>query len=117
MAATFTHLLLWNRDDLRGAWSWVNRDSVKQMWAEFDWRFWNADGKREVSLDDDLDPHYREMLKVFSARIRRDHKRTHTPSVSRRPEQLVWCHSGSCIHHRDGSHLQNQFNSSMVAIG
>ncbi|KAF8271942.1 OPT oligopeptide transporter protein-domain-containing protein [Lactarius quietus] len=67
VAATFTHLLLWNRNDLRGAWSWANKDSLKRMWAEFDWRIWNADGKREVSPDNDLDPHYREMLKYPDA--------------------------------------------------
>ncbi|KAI0249949.1 OPT oligopeptide transporter protein-domain-containing protein [Lactifluus subvellereus] len=67
MAATFTHLLLWNRDDLRAAWSWMNKDSVKQMWAEFDWRFWRADGKREVPSNADIDPHYREMLKYPDA--------------------------------------------------
>jgi len=67
VAATLTHLLLWNRDDLRGAWSWANKESLKRMWTEFDWRIWNADGKREVSLDDDLDPHYREMLKYPDA--------------------------------------------------
>jgi hypothetical protein len=66
IAATFTHLLLWNRDDLRAAWSWMNKDSLKQMWAEFDWRFWRADGKREVPSNGDIDPHYREMLKVCS---------------------------------------------------
>ncbi|KAH9176674.1 OPT oligopeptide transporter protein-domain-containing protein [Lactarius sanguifluus] len=67
MAATFTHLLLWNRNDLRGAWSWVNKGSLKQMWTEFNWRLWEADGKREVSPDDDMDPHYREMLKYPDA--------------------------------------------------
>ncbi|KAI9461265.1 OPT oligopeptide transporter [Lactarius psammicola] len=66
-AATLTHLLLWNRNDLRGAWSWVNKDSLERMWTEFNWRLWKADGKREVSPDDDLDPHYREMLKYSDA--------------------------------------------------
>ena len=64
LAATFTHLLLWNLNDLRGAWSWANKDRLKRMWTEFNWRFWEADDQREVSPDDDLDPHYREMLKV-----------------------------------------------------
>jgi len=63
-AATLTHLLLWNRNDLCGAWSWVNKESLSRMWTEFDWRFWKADGKREMSPDGDLDPHYREMIKV-----------------------------------------------------
>lgn len=65
MAATFTHLLLWNRNDLCAAWSWINKDSIKQMWTEFDWRFWKSDGHRQAIPDDDVDPHYREMLKVF----------------------------------------------------
>ncbi|KAI9442368.1 OPT oligopeptide transporter [Lactarius indigo] len=50
-AATLTHLLLWNRNDLRGAWSWD-----KQKLARAD-----------VSPVDDLDPHYREMLKYPDA--------------------------------------------------
>ncbi|KAI9461199.1 OPT oligopeptide transporter protein-domain-containing protein [Lactarius psammicola] len=67
MAATFTHLLLWNLNDLHGAWSWANKDRLKRMWTEFNWRLWEADGQREVSPDDDLDPHYREMLKYPDA--------------------------------------------------
>ncbi|KAF8271274.1 OPT oligopeptide transporter [Lactarius quietus] len=67
MAATFTHLLLWNRNDLRRAWSWLNKDSLKQMRSDFNWRIWEADGKREVSPDEDMDPHYREMLKYPDA--------------------------------------------------
>lgn len=67
MAATFTHLLLWNRNDLRAAWSWINKESIMQMWTEFDWRFWKADGNRQAAPDDDLDPHYREMLKYPDA--------------------------------------------------
>jgi hypothetical protein len=62
-AATFTHVLLWNRDDLRAAWSWMNKDSIKKMMAEFDWRFWK-EVKQEAPPDADLDPHYREMLKA-----------------------------------------------------
>ena len=65
VAATLTHLLLWNRNDLRGAWSWANKDSLKRMWTKFDWRIWNADGKSNASPGGDLDPHYREMLKVL----------------------------------------------------
>jgi hypothetical protein len=39
--------------------------SIKQMWADFDWKFWKADGMRKQEVDDEnLDPHYRQMLKV-----------------------------------------------------
>ncbi|KAJ7285153.1 OPT oligopeptide transporter [Mycena rebaudengoi] len=69
MAATFTHLLLWNREELRGTWSWMTPTALKQSWANFDWRFWNDDGMRKASdeSDSDIDPHYREMLKYPDA--------------------------------------------------
>ncbi|KAG2148356.1 OPT oligopeptide transporter protein-domain-containing protein [Suillus cothurnatus] len=40
LAATFTHLLLWNLDDMRSAWSWMNLSSIKQIWANFDWNWY-----------------------------------------------------------------------------
>ncbi|KAJ6513070.1 OPT oligopeptide transporter protein-domain-containing protein [Mycena sanguinolenta] len=68
MAATFTHLLLWNRNDLRGAWSWMTPSALKRTWANFNWRFWQNDGMRDTQKEDqDLDPHYREMLKYPDA--------------------------------------------------
>ncbi|KIK49247.1 hypothetical protein CY34DRAFT_20248 [Suillus luteus UH-Slu-Lm8-n1] len=68
LAATFTHLLLWNKDDLREAWIWMNMDTLKSWRANFDWKFWKHSGKREVSANtEDLDPHYREMLKYPDA--------------------------------------------------
>ncbi|KAI0058142.1 OPT superfamily oligopeptide transporter [Artomyces pyxidatus] len=64
MAATFTHLLLWNRADLRAAWSWATPTEVKKMWSNFNWKFWQDEGIREQpGPDEDIDPHYREMLK------------------------------------------------------
>ena len=85
LAATVTHLLLWNRSDLRAAWSWIGKGS-KEVWTEFDWPFRNADDIKQVSPADDLDPHYREMLKVFCYYIQNTNERTNPPSVSRRPE-------------------------------
>ncbi|KAJ7650113.1 OPT oligopeptide transporter protein-domain-containing protein [Roridomyces roridus] len=68
MAATFTHLLLWNRDDLRAAWSWMTPSALKKSWASFNWRFWQDSGVRDAPKDDeDLDPHYKEMLKYPDA--------------------------------------------------
>lgn len=68
LAATFTHLLLWNRDDLRSAWSWMTPSGIKQMWANFDWKFWKADGMRKQEVDDEnIDPHYKQMLKYPDA--------------------------------------------------
>lgn len=67
MAATFTHLLLWNRDDMRAAWSWLTPSSIKEMWANFNWKFWQDDGMRDQKVSEDMDPHYREMLKYADA--------------------------------------------------
>ena len=70
LAATFTHLLLWNRDDLRNAWSWMSPPEIRKQWQEFrwkniNWKFWNDDGMREQPKEDeDIDPHYAQMLKV-----------------------------------------------------
>ena len=70
MAATFTHLLLWNRDDLRLAWSWMAPSNLRKQWQEFrwknvNWKIWEDDGMREQSNGDkDIDPHYAQMLKV-----------------------------------------------------
>jgi hypothetical protein len=63
LAATLTHLLLWNRDDLRAAWTWMNKNSIAEMILKLDWRLWK-EVKQEVPPDADIDPHYREMLKV-----------------------------------------------------
>ncbi|KAI9570474.1 OPT oligopeptide transporter [Boletus coccyginus] len=73
LAATFTHLLLWNRDDLRGAWSWVYPSNIRKQWQEFgwenvNWKIWNDDGVREqLKGDEDIDPHYAQMLKYPDA--------------------------------------------------
>ena len=66
MGATFCHLLIWNRDDMRKAWSWIS-PGIKQIYQNFNWRFWKDDGMRDELLKDEaLDPHYKEMLKVKS---------------------------------------------------
>jgi hypothetical protein len=74
MAATLTHLLLWNRDDISGAWSWLAPSSLREAWRTFEWRFWKQDGHEERSKlyqetdgKKDIDPHYREMLKYPDA--------------------------------------------------
>ena len=70
LAATFTHLLLWNREDLREAWSWMSVSDLRKQWREFKWnnvhwKFWNDDGMREQPKgNEDIDPHYAQMLKV-----------------------------------------------------
>ncbi|KAF8843591.1 OPT superfamily oligopeptide transporter [Paxillus ammoniavirescens] len=69
LAATFTHLLLWNRDDLRGAWEWMSPSNLLKRWQDFrlqnvNWKFWQDDGLREQPQNTkELDPHYVQMLK------------------------------------------------------
>ena len=74
MAATFTHILLWNRDDLKSAWSWCSPSSIRKMWQGFgieSLKIWKQgapeDRQEEFADDKDLDPHYREMLKYADA--------------------------------------------------
>ena len=70
LGATFTHLLLWNRDDLRLAWCWMAPSNLRKWWQglswqNFNWKFWQDDGVREQpNGDEDIDPHYAQMLKV-----------------------------------------------------
>lgn len=67
ITATFTHMLLWNYDDLKAAWSFASWSRIR-CWlasAGTSWRFWQDDGKDTHSIaseDLDLDPHYRLML-------------------------------------------------------
>lgn len=68
LAATVTHLLIWNRNDLRAAWTWFSPASFQHTWNKIHWRFWKYDGHRgEVDDNDDLDPHYAQMLKYADA--------------------------------------------------
>ncbi|KJA26235.1 hypothetical protein HYPSUDRAFT_307929 [Hypholoma sublateritium FD-334 SS-4] len=70
MGATFTHLLIWNFDDLKGAWNWATPSGIRALWKNFNIRFWQDNGMRDVEAiknDESLDPHYREMLKYPDA--------------------------------------------------
>lgn len=42
----------------------MNIQTLKESWQTFNWRFWQNDGMRDVSENEELDPHYLEMLKV-----------------------------------------------------
>ncbi|GAB7362576.1 hypothetical protein MBLNU230_g2891t1 [Neophaeotheca triangularis] len=67
ITATFTHMLLWNYDDLKSAWSFTSWSRIRSLlsWKSTSWRFWQDDDKDAPSVaseDMDLDPHYRLML-------------------------------------------------------
>jgi len=63
ITATFTHMLLWNRDDIKSAWAFASVANIKHSMnpKAWNWRFWRA---RNSSPEDDqeTDPHYRLML-------------------------------------------------------
>jgi OPT family small oligopeptide transporter len=68
MGATFAHLLIWNRDDMKKAWDWMTPAGIKNIYATFNWKFWQDSGVRDDIVDDEsLDPHYRQMLKYRDA--------------------------------------------------
>ncbi|KAI5116279.1 hypothetical protein M0805_005888 [Coniferiporia weirii] len=75
MAATFTHLILWNYSDMSAAWSWCTPTKLRAAYASFTWRgLLNFDERAErerlyaeTQGDDSVDPHYREMLKYPDA--------------------------------------------------
>ncbi|KZV70159.1 OPT superfamily oligopeptide transporter [Peniophora sp. CONT] len=67
MAATFTHILLWNYADVEAAWAWAKPSNFKNSIRSVRWKFWLDDGHREVPDDPNMDPHYRQMLKYPDA--------------------------------------------------
>jgi hypothetical protein len=64
IAATFTHLLLWNYNDLKDAWSFMKLSSLKALFNPRTWRFWEEkDPETEAEEEEkETDPHYRLML-------------------------------------------------------
>jgi hypothetical protein len=65
--------MIWNFDDLVGAWSWLSPSRLKSMYQNFNWRFWKDDGMRDEDDSNETDPHYREMLKVIILRLTHKH--------------------------------------------
>lgn len=61
ITATFSHLLLWNYDDLKGAWQNITLGSMFGCLNPANWKFWKT---KETNPADDkeTDPHYRLML-------------------------------------------------------
>jgi len=67
-AATFVHLLLWNRDDLSAAWAWMEPRTLLHSIRHINWRFWRTSTQIKAPVNEtDLDPHYKQMLKYKDA--------------------------------------------------
>ncbi|KAF2401938.1 OPT superfamily oligopeptide transporter [Trichodelitschia bisporula] len=65
ITATFTHLFLWNYDDIKTAWAFASLANLKHAFnpRAWNWRFWtNTEGVRGGPDDKETDPHYRLML-------------------------------------------------------
>jgi OPT family oligopeptide transporter len=65
ITATFTHMLLWNFDDISSAWAFASVANLKHAInpKAWNWRFWKtADASTNSSDNNETDPHYRLML-------------------------------------------------------
>jgi OPT family oligopeptide transporter len=65
ITSTFTHLLLWNYDDIKAAWAFLTPAGLKKVIKPhtWNWRFWQADDTQWGGPKDmETDPHYRLML-------------------------------------------------------
>jgi hypothetical protein len=64
ITATFTHMLLWNFDDIKNAWSFASVANIKHALNPKAWnmRFWNKKDTWGGEEDEEMDPHYRLML-------------------------------------------------------
>jgi hypothetical protein len=61
--ATFSHLLLWNYNDMKSGWAFAKWSNLKQILHPGNWnlRFWQS-STVDPSQDPETDPHYRLML-------------------------------------------------------
>ncbi|KAJ9214069.1 hypothetical protein DTO166G4_4335 [Paecilomyces variotii] len=68
LTATFTHMLLWNLDDIKAGWEWASPKKLKKWLQPSSWKFWANQETPEERLqrrlnDPKLDPHYKLMLR------------------------------------------------------
>lgn len=68
LTATFTHMLLWNFDDIKTGWAWASPSALKRWFKLETYKFWANQETPEQRLerklnDESLDPHYRLMLR------------------------------------------------------
>jgi OPT family oligopeptide transporter len=65
ITATFSHLYLWNYDDIKSAWAFMSLENLKGLFnpRAWNWKFWQTKDDRRGGPDDtETDPHYRLML-------------------------------------------------------
>lgn len=65
--ALIVHQLLFNYDDVKQGWLWMNMDNLRRVFSKDFWRFWDnaealkQDAERRMA-DPRMDPHYKLML-------------------------------------------------------
>lgn len=68
MTATIVYMFLWNRDELKAAWSWASPSELRRRFSHGGLIFWRNQESPEDRLqrkhdDPELDPHYKLMLR------------------------------------------------------
>ncbi|KAF2768319.1 OPT superfamily oligopeptide transporter [Teratosphaeria nubilosa] len=68
MTAGLVHMLLWNYNDMKIAWTWAHPRNLKKLMQPGAWKFWEKSETPEQRLerkqnDPELDPHYKLMLR------------------------------------------------------
>jgi hypothetical protein len=61
ITATITHLILYNWDDLKDAWSFLSPSYLKTLMKPSAWKFWEKSEPTEDVMRN-MDPHYKLML-------------------------------------------------------
>ncbi len=68
ISATITHLILYNWDDLKSAWSFLSPASLRKIFKAETWAFWKHTKKEPTAEElEAMDPHYRLMLRYTDA--------------------------------------------------
>lgn len=73
LTAGIVHMFLWNYDDIKLGWTWINLDFLKKAVTPSTYFFWRSTGERsaeekEALINDSrLDPHFKLMLNYDEA--------------------------------------------------
>ncbi|KAH8887176.1 OPT superfamily oligopeptide transporter [Thozetella sp. PMI_491] len=68
ITATITHLILYNWNDLKSAWSFMSPESLRNLGKADTWKFWKSAPPEPTEEElAQMDPHYRLMLRYKDA--------------------------------------------------
>ena len=68
LTATFTHMFLFNLNDIKAGWAWCNMSTLRKLAQPSFYKFWAGQETPEERIarkqgDPDLDPHYKLILR------------------------------------------------------